>query len=66
MTAAGSVRPDHARATVLVVDDDAGSQRELLAHLEEGGHRVIAAHDGAAAFRELSAQPVDLVLCDAV
>ena len=66
MTAARSVRRDDARATVVVADDDAVSQRELRAHLERAGHRVITAHDGAAAFRELSAQPVDLVLCEAM
>src|SRR2546423_7369188 len=64
MTAVQSLREDDARATVVVADDDAASQRELRAQLERGGHRVISAHDGAAAFRELSAQPVDLVLCE--
>jgi putative two-component system response regulator len=64
MTAARTVRGDDARATVLVVDDDATSQREVRGHLEAAGHRVVSADDGAAAFRELSAQPVDLVLCE--
>jgi len=64
MTAARTVRGDDARATVLVVDDDATSQREVRGHLEAAGHRVVSAHDGAAAFRELSARPVDLVLCE--
>jgi two-component system phosphate regulon response regulator PhoB len=64
MTAAQTVRGDDARATVLVVDDDATSQREVRGHLEAAGHRVVGAHDGAAAFRQLSAQPVDLVLCE--
>jgi len=64
MTAARTVRGDDARATVLVVDDDATSQREVRGHLEAAGHRVVGAHDGAAAFRQLSAQPVDLVLCE--
>jgi putative two-component system response regulator len=55
--------PDSA-ATVLVADGDPGSVAELRTHLESGGHRVIVAHDGAAALRLLSAHPVDLVLCD--
>jgi len=64
MTAPRTVPRGDPRATVLVVDDDATSQRELRTYLEAAGHRVISAHDGAAAFRELSAQPVDLVLCE--
>lgn len=56
--------PDSA-ATVLVADGDPASVAELRARLESGGHRVIVAHDGAAALRLLSAHPVDLVLCDA-
>ena len=64
MTAPRTVPGGDLRATVLVVDDDATSQRELRTYLEAAGHRVISAHDGAAAFRELSAQPVDLVLCE--
>jgi putative two-component system response regulator len=65
MTATRTVRGDDDRATVLVADEDAASQRELRTHLEGAGHHVISAPDGAAAFRELSAQPVDLVLCEA-
>ena len=65
MTADRSLQEGDARATVVVADDDAASQRELRTQLERGGHRVISAHDGAAAIRELSAQPVDLVLCEA-
>ncbi|HEY4844339.1 MAG TPA: HD domain-containing phosphohydrolase [Candidatus Dormibacteraeota bacterium] len=65
MTASRSARGSDATATVLVADDDVATQRDLQAHLEAGGHRVIVAHDGAAAFRQLSAQPIDLVLCEA-
>ncbi len=57
-------KPDDA-ATVLVADGDPGSAQDLRAHLESAGHHVIAAHDGAAALRLLSAHQVDLVLCDA-
>jgi putative two-component system response regulator len=59
-----SRRAEDVRATVLVVDEDATSQRELSIHLEGAGYLVITADDGAAAFRQLSAQPVDLVLCE--
>jgi putative two-component system response regulator len=66
MTSSDRERADDARATVLVADDDAASQRELRTRLEAAGHQVISAHDGAAAFRELSANSVDLVLCEAI
>jgi cyclic di-GMP phosphodiesterase len=65
MTASRSARASDAPASVLIADDDVATQRDLRAHLEAGGHRVIVAHDAASAFRQLSAQPVDLVLCEA-
>ena len=56
---------DDGTATVLLTHDDADSERELRIHLEAAGHHVLTARDGAAALRMVSAQPVDLVLCDA-
>lgn len=56
---------DQTTATVLVAEDDADGERDLRIHLEAAGHRVISAREGAAALRILSAQPVDLVLCQA-
>lgn len=53
-------------ATVLVVDDDAAGSEQLQAFLESAGHRVIRANDGASALRLLSADQVDLVLCNAL
>ncbi len=63
MTAANAVR-ERQVATVLVVDEAPESTRLLQAQLTGAGHRVVIARDGAAALRELSAQPCDLVLCD--
>jgi putative two-component system response regulator len=64
-SSSGAGPADDAAATVLVAQDDADSERELRIHLEAAGHRVITARDGAAALRMLSAQPVDMVLCEA-
>jgi putative two-component system response regulator len=63
MTAAPSTPTGHA-ATVLVVDEGATTTGTLEAYLNGAGHRVVTAHDGASALRQLSAQPCDLVLCD--
>ena len=52
--------------TVLVAQDDSASERDLRSSLEADGYRVISAKDGAAALRLLTAQPVDLVLCEAM
>jgi len=52
-------------ATILVADADQDSAQRLRAVLENAGHRVITAADGAAALRLLSAHNCDLVLCDA-
>lgn len=65
MSDAPGSRAREAIGSVLVADDDAASQLELRTQLEAAGHRVVMAQDGAAAFRLLSAQPVDLVLCEA-
>ena len=64
MIASHVARSGDTIATVLVAGDDATSEGELRAHLEKAGHRVLTAQDGAATFRLLSAQSVDLVLCD--
>jgi len=40
-------------ATVLIVDDDAGIRAAVRAALEDAGHRVREAADGAEALREL-------------
>jgi putative two-component system response regulator len=63
--ATGGDQADDTPAAVLVAEDDADSERELRIHLEAAGHHVVTARDGAAALRLLSAQPVDLVLCQA-
>lgn len=60
---AGGV-PERA-ATVLVAEDDQARVVQLRAPLEAAGYRLIAAGDGAAALRLLSAQESDLVLCAA-
>lgn len=53
-------RPREAGA-VLVVDE---AETPLLeAHLKAAGHRVVIAHDGTSALRQLSAQACQLVLC---
>jgi DNA-binding response OmpR family regulator len=53
-----------ARASVLVVDDDA-INRELLSHvLNQEGHSVIAVEDGSGALEVLERKPVDIVLLD--
>lgn len=64
-SSSGAGPADDTAATVLLAQDDADSERELRIHLEAAGHRVLSARDGAAALRMLSAQPVDLVLCEA-
>ncbi|MEO6796080.1 MAG: HD domain-containing phosphohydrolase [Candidatus Dormibacter sp.] len=62
MTATSPAR-NEPTATVLVVDEGA-TTGTLEAYLNGAGHRVVTAHDGASALRQLSAQPCDLVLCD--
>ena len=65
MTSSRGEPADATTATVLVADDEADSERDLRIHLEAAGYHVISAREGAAALRMLSAQPVDLVLCQA-
>jgi putative two-component system response regulator len=57
---------DDTRATILVAQDNAESERDLRTGLEAAGYRVVSAKDAAAALRLLSAHPVELVLCEAL
>ena len=66
MTSSQGEPADDTVATVLVAADDAENERELRTGLEVAGHCVVSAKDGAAALRQLSAHPVDLVLCEAL
>jgi two-component system NtrC family sensor kinase len=50
--------------TLLVVEDDEGSRRELRRAFEEGGHRVLACTDAAQALRVLHREPCDLAVID--
>jgi len=50
--------------TLLVVEDDENSRRELRRAFEEGGHRVLACADAAEALRVLHREPCDLVVLD--
>jgi PAS domain S-box-containing protein len=53
------------RATILVVDDDAGVREVAVSSLESLGYRTLAAENGPAALDVLaSADPVDLLLVD--
>ncbi|HZI17088.1 MAG TPA: ATP-binding protein [Pyrinomonadaceae bacterium] len=50
--------------TLLVVEDDEHSRRELRRAFEEGGHRVLACADAAEALRVLHRESCDLVVLD--
>jgi CheY-like chemotaxis protein len=50
--------------TLLVADDEFAVLEVLSMALEGEGHRVLKAGDGADAFRILSSQPCDVVICD--
>ncbi len=52
------------RLTLLLVDDDATSRAILRAMLEQDGHRVLEAGDGAAAVEVFQAERPDMVLMD--
>jgi two-component system sensor histidine kinase/response regulator len=50
--------------TVLVADDEFAVLEVLSMALEGEGHRVLKAGDGADAWRILTSQPCDVVVCD--
>lgn len=62
------VRPaaQPARATVLVVDDNAGVRRLVVRQLTELGYRALEAEDGPSALMILNADAVDLLFTDVV
>lgn len=49
---------------VLIVEDEAISQKLFAMQLQRGGHTVLHASDGASALRLLEEEPVDLVITD--
>ena len=51
-------------ATILVADDDAPIVAIISAVLEDVGHRVLRAYDGAAALAQLLAGQADLLITD--
>jgi CheY-like chemotaxis protein len=53
-------------ATILVAEDDADLRGVLTASLARGGHRVIAARDGAEALAAVERDQVDLLVLDLV
>jgi general secretion pathway protein E len=54
------------KASVLIVDDDANLCETLADILEEKGYRVVVAHDGPNAIKEVKGQHFDLALIDIV
>ncbi|HLG56165.1 MAG TPA: sigma-54 dependent transcriptional regulator [Vicinamibacterales bacterium] len=50
--------------TILLIDDDDSLRRVVEYNLQEEGHRVITAADGASGLQAYQAQPIDLVLSD--
>jgi DNA-binding response OmpR family regulator len=57
-------RATDAKRRLLVVDDDRALRHALSTLLEEAGHLVVQAGDGAEALAAIGAQPVDLMLLD--
>jgi PAS domain S-box-containing protein len=53
-------------ATILVAEDDADLRGVLTASLTRGGHRVIAARDGAEALAAIERDQIDLIVLDLV
>jgi len=54
------------KPSILIADDDASMCETLLDILEEKGYRVVVAHDGPQAIKEVRGQRFDLVLIDIV
>jgi two-component system, NtrC family, sensor kinase len=50
--------------TLLVVEDDEHTRRDLRRAFEDGGHRVLACADAAEALRVLHREPCDLAVID--
>lgn len=51
-------------ATILIIDDEKGIRDVIRGFLEEEGHVVLEARDGAAAMRRFDPGVVDLVITD--
>ena len=55
---------DHARANILVVDDEPTLSEVLCRYLERAGYRTRVADDGASAMAAVTAQAPDLIVLD--
>lgn len=58
--------PPDSRATILIVDDEAGLRRMIGTALKSAGYRVLEAGDGREAIDLLGRTSVDLVLTDLI
>src|SRR5437667_12511817 len=56
--------PDPTGATLLIVDDDAGTRKSLRRIFEDAGHRTITASNAPTALRLLHKEHCDLVMLD--
>ena len=56
--------PDPTGATLLIVDDDAGTRKSLRRIFEDAGHRTITASNAPTALRLLHKEHCDLVVLD--
>ena len=52
------------KSHVLVVDDDQHYRNAVVRILLRAGHEVTGAHDASEAMRTVTAEPLDLVMCD--
>ena len=59
-----AIEPRRATARVLVIEDDAGLRRALLAALDDAGLQTSAVADGASGLQELQRREFDVVLLD--
>ncbi|RZJ59986.1 MAG: response regulator [Acidovorax sp.] len=53
-----------ASATILVIEDDEASRQLVIYLLEDAGHRVLAAENGALGLALALAEGPDVILCD--
>lgn len=60
------IKPDHAMARILVVDDEAAHRDSLRRIFERAGYDVALAKDGAEALAFIESHAVDVVLTDLV